>query len=110
MTILLTDTFPALELSEQKTTITHIETGFNFLGQNVRKYKNKLLIKPARDGVKTLLRKTRECIKGSNGQTAATLIRKLNPIVRGWANYHRHVCSARIFWLADRIVHDQVLR
>ena len=41
-----------LELSEQKTTITHIETGFNFLGQNVRKYKNKLVIKPAKDGTK----------------------------------------------------------
>jgi RNA-directed DNA polymerase len=99
-----------LELSEQKTTITHIETGFNFLGQNVRKYKNKLLIKPARDGVKALLQKTRECIKGAHGQTAATLIRKLNPIVRGWASYHRHVCSGKTFWTADRIVHDQVLR
>ena len=51
-----------LELSEQKTTITHIETGFNFLGQNVRKYKNKLLIKPAKDGIKA--QKTHECIKG----------------------------------------------
>jgi RNA-directed DNA polymerase len=99
-----------LELSEQKTAITHIETGFDFLGQNVRKYKNKLLIKPARDGVKALLQKTRECIKATHGQTAATLIRKLNPIVRGWANYHRHVCSAKTFCLADRIVHDQVLR
>lgn len=39
-----------LELSEQKTTITHIETGFKFLGQNVRKYENKLVIKPAKDG------------------------------------------------------------
>src|SRR6267142_3606798 len=99
-----------LELSEQKTTITHIETGFNFLGQNVRKYKNKLLIKPAKDGVKALLQKTRECIKGLHGQTAATLIRTLNPIVRGWANYHRYVCSAEAFWTAGRIVHDQVLR
>jgi RNA-directed DNA polymerase len=99
-----------LELSEQKTAITHIETGFNFLGQNVRKYKNKLLIKPAKDGTKALLQKTRECIKATHGQTAATLIRKLNPIVRGWANYHRHVCSGKTFWTADRIVHDQVLR
>ncbi len=99
-----------LELSEQKTTITHIETGFNFLGQNVRKYKNKLLIKPAKDGVKALLQKTRECIKGLHGQTAATLIRTLNPIIQGWANYHRHVCSSKTFHTAGRIVHDQVLR
>ena len=70
-----------------KTTITHIQAGFNFLGQNVRKYKNKLVIKPARDGTKALLQKTHECIKGMVGQTAGTLIRKLNPKrVRGEAN------------------------
>ena len=99
-----------LELSEQKTTITHIEAGFNFLGQNVRKYKNKLLIKPAKDGWKALVQKTRETIKGTHGQTAATLIRKLNPMLRGWANYHRHVCSGKTFWTLDRIVNHQVLR
>ena len=98
-----------LELSEQKTTITHIETGFNFLGQNVRKYKNKLVIKPAKDGLKALVQKTRDHIKGMHGQTAATLISKLNPIIRGWANYHRHVCSRKTFWTADHIIHNQVL-
>ena len=99
-----------LELSEQKTTITHIETGFNFLGQNVRKYKNKLVIKPAKDGLKALVQKTRECIKGMLGQKAETLIKTLNPIIRGWANYHRHVCSSEAFWTADRIIHHQLLR
>jgi RNA-directed DNA polymerase len=99
-----------LELSEQKTTITHIETGFNFLGQNVRKYKNKLVIKPTKDGLKALVQKTRECIKALLGQTAQTLIKVLNPIIRGWANYHRYVCSAEAFWTADRIIHYQLLR
>ena len=99
-----------LELSEPKTTITHIETGFNFLGQNVRKYQNKLLIKPAKDGLKALVHKTRDTIKGTHGQTAATLIRKLNPILRGWANYHRHVCSGKTFWTLNRVIHHQVLR
>jgi RNA-directed DNA polymerase len=99
-----------LELSEQKTTITHIETGFNFLGQNVRKYKNKLVIKPAKEGLKALVRKSRECIKGCLGQTAQTLIAKLNPIIRGWANYHRYVCSSNAFWKADLAIHYQLLR
>jgi len=99
-----------LELSEQKTTLTHIEAGFNFLGQNVRKYRNKLVIKPAKEGRKVLVQKTRECIKGCLGQTAETLIAKLNPIIRGWANYHRHVCSAKAFWNADRAIHYQLLR
>ena len=99
-----------LELSEQKTTITHIETGFNFLGQNVRKYKNKLVIKPAKDGLKALVQKTRDHIKGMVGQTAQTLITTLNPVIRGWANYHRHVCSSEAFWTAERIIHYQLLR
>lgn len=99
-----------LELSEQKTTITHIEAGFNFLGQTVRKYRNKLVITPAKDGLKALLQKTRACIKGALGQTAETLIRQLNPILRGWANYHRHVCSSKTFQAADRIILQQIWR
>jgi len=99
-----------LELSEQKTVITHIQEGFNFLGQNVRKYGNKLVIQPAKDGVKALGEKLRDCIRGAVGQTAETLIRQLNPILRGWANYHRYVCSAKAFSRVDRLVQDQLLR
>jgi RNA-directed DNA polymerase len=95
-----------LELSEQKTTLTHIEAGFNFLGQNVRKYKSKLVIKPARDGTKAVV----QCIKGMNGQKAETLIRKLNPLVRGWTNYHRHVCSKRTFGSVDLILRIQLMK
>ncbi len=99
-----------LELSEQKTTITHIETGFNFLGQNVRKHKNKLVIKPAKEGLKALVQKTREHIKAMLGQKAKTLIKTLNPIIQGWANYHRYVCCSEAFWTADRIIYYQLLR
>ena len=56
------------------------------------------------------MQKTRECIKGCLGQSAGTLMGKLNPIIRGWANYHRHVCSAKAFWNADRAIHYQLLR
>ena len=90
--------------------MTHIETGFNFLGQNVRKYNNKMVIKPAKEGLKALVQKTRECIKGCLGQTAETLVAKLNPIVRGWANYHRYVCSHKAFWNMDRVIYYQLLR
>jgi len=99
-----------LELSEQKTTLTHIETGFNFLGQNVRKYHHKLVIKPTKEGLKALVQKTRECIKGMLGQKAETLIRTLNPIIRGWANYHHYVQCSEALWTADRIIHYQLLR
>jgi len=90
-----------LELSEEKTKITHIAKGFDFLGQNVRKYAEKLLIKPARRSVKALMDKVREIVKTNKGATQADLIRQLNPVIRGWAMYHRHVVSKSCFSSID---------
>lgn len=91
-----------LSLSPEKTTITHIDDGFDFLGQNVRKYKGKLLIKPSTDSERNLLRQVREIIKDEGQRlTAYGLIRRLNPIIRGWANYHRHVVSKQTFKRVD---------
>jgi RNA-directed DNA polymerase len=86
-----------LRLSEEKTVITHITEGFNFLGQQVRKYGQKLLIKPTRHSVRNVLDKARQCLTKCRGQKAVVLIRKLNPILRGWANYHRHIVSKKTF-------------
>lgn len=86
-----------LELSEEKTRITHIATGFDFLGQNVRKYGGKLLIKPAKKSIKSLLDKVGEIIACNASATQGALIRQLNPVIRGWAQYHRHVVSKAIF-------------
>jgi RNA-directed DNA polymerase len=69
-----------LELSPAKTVITHVEKGFDFLGQHVRKYANgKLLIKPSKKNIKTFLGGIRKTIKAALGMSAADLIRKLNP-------------------------------
>ena len=93
-----------LELSPEKTRITHIEDGFDFLGQNVRKYAGKLLIKPARKNVKAFLGKVRQIVKANKQATAANLIAQLNPMIRGWANYHRHVVSKKTFYYVDRAI------
>jgi len=77
-----------LELSEEKTRITHIEEGFDFLGQHVRKYNGKFLIKPSKKNVKTFLTDIRKVIKDNKQATAYGLIATLNPKIRGWANYH----------------------
>lgn len=90
-----------LELSREKTRITHIEQGFDFLGQNVRKYEEKLLIKPAKKSLKALLGKAREIIKKHASATQATVIRLLNPLIRGWATYHRHVVAKACFTTVD---------
>ena len=92
-----------LELSPTKTVITHVEHGFDFLGQNVRRYPNgKLLVKPSKKNVGTFLKGIRRIIKGAQGVSAADLIDQLNPKIRGWANYHRHVVSKHTFGHVDR--------
>ncbi|WP_429262044.1 group II intron maturase-specific domain-containing protein [Paraburkholderia atlantica] len=90
-----------LELSEEKTRITNIAEGFDLLGQNVRKYDGKLPIKPAKNSVKSLLDKVREIIKGNASVTQEALIQKLNPVIRGWAMYHRHVVAKASFSSID---------
>src|SRR5467141_1312607 len=73
-----------LKLSPTKTVTTHVEKGFDFLGQNVRRYPNgKLLIKPSKKNVKTFLAGIRATIKAGLGMSAADLIDQLNPKIRG---------------------------
>jgi RNA-directed DNA polymerase len=87
-----------LELSQEKTSITHIEHGFDFLGWNVRKYHNgTLLIKPSEKSVRTLLQKVRTLAKDNKAARQSVLINMLDPLLRGWANYHRHSCASRTF-------------
>jgi RNA-directed DNA polymerase len=93
-----------LELSLEKTHITHIADGFDFLGQHIREYKGKILIQPSRKNVSTFLGKVRRLIKANAQATAGNLILQLNPVIRGWANYHRHVSSKRTFAKVDHAI------
>jgi len=95
-----------LELSQEKTIITHIKDGFDFLGQNVRKYGNKLLIKPAEKSIRKLMEKVRQILRANLQAKAANLIRLLNPIIRGWVQYHRHVVSKAIFSVIDHNIFE----
>ena len=100
-----------LELSPKKTVITHVEHGFDFLGQNVRRYPNgKLLIKPSKKNVKTFLEDIRRTVKAAHGMSAADLIDQLNLKIRGWANYHRHVVSKRTFRRVDLMIFSSLWR
>ena len=91
-----------LTLSTEKTKITHIEEGADFLGQNIRKYDGKLLIKPSKKNVSAFLGKVREIVKGNKQATQISLIRMLNPVIRGWVNYHRHIVAKDTFQRVDR--------
>lgn len=89
----------------EKTAVTHIGDGFNFLGQNLRKAGGKLLIAPSKSSVKALLDKVREIIKSHAAAKAEVLIRKLNAVVRGWANYHRHIVAKSVFGKIDGVIY-----
>ena len=99
-----------LTLSPEKTVITHIAEGFDFLGQHLRKYHGKRLIKPSAKSIKTVLRKVRGLIKANKSAAAGTLICHLNPLIRGWAMYHRHAVSAKVFESVDHAIFQALWR
>ena len=90
-----------LELSPTKTRGTQIEEGLDFLGVNIRKFDGKLLTHPSQKKVKAMLGKVRAEIKAQPQARAGDLRVKLNPIIRGWANYQRHGASGRTVWRVD---------
>ena len=93
-----------LTLSEEKTKIVRIEEGFDFLGWNVRKYDGKLLIRPAKKNMQTFLRKVRGIIKESKTAKQENLVKKLNPVIRGWANYHQNQVAKETFSKVDHAI------
>jgi RNA-directed DNA polymerase len=90
-----------LTLSEEKTKVTHIGEGFDFLGWNFRKYDGKLLIKPSKKNVKAFLKNIRETVKGNKTAKQENLIGLLNPKIRGWTNYHKGTVANRTFAKID---------
>lgn len=100
-----------LELSEEKTKITHVNEGFDFLGFNIRKYNGKLLIRPSDKAQKRFTEKMHEVILKEN-KTASQqdLIDKLNRKLRGWSNYYRFVSSKEVFSKMDHIIFLQLRR
>jgi RNA-directed DNA polymerase len=99
-----------LQLSEEKTRITHIDDGFDFLGWNFRKYSGKLLIKPGRKNVQTFYRKVADTISGNKTVKQEDLIRLLNPMLRGWAQYHSPVVAKQAYSRMESLVFYRLWR
>ncbi|MBI5541413.1 MAG: group II intron reverse transcriptase/maturase, partial [Bacteroidia bacterium] len=92
-----------LTLSEEKTKITHIDEGFDFLGQHLQKYRNKLIITPSQRSVKDFTSKIKEIIKISQGK-ACDMIKALKPRIRGWSEYHKCIQASKAFRHADDVM------
>ncbi|MEV4239195.1 group II intron reverse transcriptase/maturase [Nocardia sp. NPDC049737] len=86
-----------LAFNEDKTRITCLDEGFDFLGFNVRRYRDILLIKPSRAALRRIRERLRTEIRSLRGTNAAAVISRLNPIIRGWAAYYRNVVSSEEF-------------
>jgi RNA-directed DNA polymerase len=99
-----------LSFSEEKTRILSIEEGFDFLGQNVRKYDRTLLIKPAKKNIPALKDKLKVIFAKMKAAPAWALIRTLNPILKGWAYYHRHIVAKKTFSDVDEFVYAKLVR
>jgi RNA-directed DNA polymerase len=105
-----------VSLSQEKTRITHITEGFDFLGQNIRKHTNadgslgRLQITPSAASFQNIKDKVKAQTKRYKGATPKRLIEKLNPMLRGWANYHRHNVCAETFGTLDSYVWKRLFR
>lgn len=99
-----------LRLSPEKTRVTHIDDGFDFLGWNFRKYRGTMLIKPSRKNAKAFYDKVAKVIKSHLMVKQAVLIDKLNPILRGWAQYHQPVVAKEVFGKLDSLIHWRLTR
>jgi RNA-directed DNA polymerase len=103
-----------LTLSQEKTKISHLTEGFDFLGFNIRHYKDqttktgwKLLIKPSKKSVLNIRSKLRSEWLNCKGKSADAVIKKLNPIIRGQANYFRIGVSSKIFNSLDHWLYEK---
>jgi RNA-directed DNA polymerase len=90
-----------LGLSPQKTKLTQITDGFDFLGHHLRAYHGTMLVKPSRQSVHSVLAKARALIRATAQATPGNLIGLLTPLIRGWAYYLRHVASKPTFATVD---------
>ncbi len=90
-----------LELNLEKTKFVHIEQGFDYLGFHVRQYNGKTIIKPEKQKVLNKLTEIRAWLKKNLNASQQAVINYLNPIIRGFANYYRTVCSKQVLCYFD---------
>lgn len=90
-----------LSFNEDKTQIVTLDEGFDFLGFNVRRYGNKPLIKPSRAAVRRIRERLRAETRALRGLNVSAVIKRLNPIIRGWAAYYRTQVSSDTFNALD---------
>jgi RNA-directed DNA polymerase len=90
-----------LAFNEDKTNVVSLSEGYDFLGFNVRRYRRKLLIKPSQTAIRRIRARLRDELRSLHGSNASAVLKRLNPIIRGWAAYYRTQVSAVAFGKLD---------
>lgn len=99
-----------LELHPEKSKITHVDSGIDFLGHTIRRNNRKVMIKPSKGAIKEFMRTIRILIKSSHMMKTEDLIRQLNPKIIGWANFYRRCAASRIFSTIDKEIYEALNR
>lgn len=121
-----------LELKPSKTKISHTlneymgNVGFDFLGFNIRQYPVgkchsgksshrkllgfKTIIKPSKNKVKLHIKKIADILRSHKSAPQSAVIKQLNPVIKGWSNYYKTVCSKETFSECDHIIYQQLKR
>ncbi len=97
-----------LRLSVEKTRVCHIDEGFDFLGWHIQRRdwrsragKKAIYTYPSKKALASVVDKVRTLTRRAKHRTLADLLRRLNPVLRGWCNYFRHGVSSRTFSYVD---------
>jgi RNA-directed DNA polymerase len=103
-----------LELSEEKTRVTHVDDGFDFLGWNFKRYRDSVhcafMVKPSKKNIKNFLSNIKEVFDNNKTAKTANLINFLNPRIRGWVNYHKMVVAKQTFSYIDNALYEMQWR
>ncbi|MGL5824682.1 MAG: group II intron reverse transcriptase/maturase [Nocardioides sp.] len=107
-----------LRLSEEKTHLTHIADGFDFLGWRIQRRtwqgrggtKQTVYTYPSKKALASIKAKIRLLTRRKAHRTLADLLRRLNPAIRGWCNYFQHGVSKRTFGYVDHFAFWRVVR
>jgi RNA-directed DNA polymerase len=92
-----------LRLSEEKTTIAHLDEGFEFLGFRIQRqtkrgsHKRFVYTWVAKRSLASIMTKVKTITRQGTNNALKDLLRQLNPVLRGWTNYFRHAVAKQTF-------------
>lgn len=99
-----------LELNEEKTKITHLKDGVDFLGFHIRQFKGRCFTLPQKEKVHTFLTGIRTWLKANASAKPEAVIHTLNPLLRGWGSYYKHGVSKQTFNYVDHHIWQALWR